>query len=66
MRPKHKMATRNLAPRAWRAGYRGVTGLAAALGIHRVTVYRAMANPHQHGPTFRRIEQALTRHAQEN
>jgi DNA-binding phage protein len=66
MRAKAKQATRNLAPRAWRAGFRGVTGLAAHLGIHRVTVYRAVSNPHQHGPTFRRIQEALDSHGKGN
>lgn len=62
MRANQKLSTKNVAAHAWRAGFRGVTGLAASLGVNRVSVYRAIRTPNRHRPTFRRIEQALNSH----
>lgn len=44
---------------AWLNGYRGVTGLAKAIGRHRVTVHQAAKNPNKYKPTHRAITRAL-------
>ena len=70
-----KIAKRNQPPKAasevtvetlqglcWKRGYRGVTGLAEAIGRSRVTVHRAVKRPHLSGPTYRLVCAALSRH----
>lgn len=56
---KEPITTRNLAQLAWASGHRGVSGLARAIGRHRVTVYQAVQNPARHTPTIRAIRKAL-------
>ncbi|MCW5559187.1 MAG: hypothetical protein KIT22_15325 [Verrucomicrobiae bacterium] len=59
-----KLTSRSVNQIAWRRGYRGVAGLARALGVHRVSVFRA-ANPKTRLTGLRkRIEAAL--HTSEN
>lgn len=53
------MTAENLRQRAWAAGFRGVAGLAAAIGRSRVSVYRAIRNPSRFGPTHRLIVELL-------
>ena len=61
MKPHEPLTTRNLARLAWASGHRGVTGLAKAIGRHRVTLYQAIQSPEQHRPTVRAIKRALKR-----
>jgi hypothetical protein len=61
MRPPRKLNTRSLVKLSWRAGFRGVSGLAKALGVHRVSVYRAVRDPKRHSPTYNRVEEALAK-----
>lgn len=49
----------NLQALAWKAGYKGVPGLARALKRHRITVWRAVRWPDQFGPTYRAILAAV-------
>lgn len=60
MRSAPQITTRNIAQHAWRAGFRGVTGLARELGVHRVSVYKALRFPNRHRPLVRRLHDAVT------
>lgn len=55
----NKISTGNLRMLCWQRGYKGVVGLARKLKRSRVTVHRAVKRPHQFGPTYQLIEQAL-------
>lgn len=65
MRATPKLTTRNIARHAWRSGFRGVTGLASSLGVHRVSIYKAIRNPGRHRPLVRRVHEAITNPAHE-
>lgn len=59
MNVAEKIKPENFERLCWKAGYEGPAGLARHIGRHRVTVHRAVKNPKQYGPTFRRIKEAL-------
>lgn len=59
MRAPKKIKPENLERLCWVAGFEGVSGLARHIKRHRVTVHRAVKNPEQYGPTFRKIEEVL-------
>lgn len=50
---------KNLRKLAWQKGFAGVSGVAKAIGKSRVTVHRAVNNPHRYGPTIRAMEKIL-------
>lgn len=59
LRNTPELTTDNLCELCWRAGYRGVVGLANSIGRSRVTVHRAVRWPDQFGPTLQLIKKAL-------
>jgi len=61
-RTARKVNTENLQQLAWKSNYRGVAGLARALGRHRTTVHRAVKNPGKFRETYSRIEKAIYDH----
>jgi hypothetical protein len=54
-----KVNEKNLRELAWKAGYRGVVGLAKAMNKSRVTVHRAAKRPKRYGPTYQKLEELL-------
>lgn len=60
MRNAQKIKPENFERLCWAAGFRGPAGLARHIGRHRVTVHRAVKNPKQFGPTFRKITEVLS------
>lgn len=61
MATKRNKRTEDLARRVRRAGFFGVAELARMIGRNRVTVYKAIRNPSQFGPTARAIDAAIRR-----
>ena len=59
MTPRPKINKSNLQQLAWKRGYRGVTGVAKAIGKSRVTVHRAVRWPDQYGPTMEKLSEVL-------
>jgi hypothetical protein len=49
----------NLRELAWRAGYRGVTDLAKAVGRNRCVIHHAVDNPRRYGPTMKKLREVL-------
>lgn len=56
-----KLTPRNLSQVAGLNGFRGVAELARSFGRHRVTLYRAVAQPRRFAPTIRELNKALPR-----
>jgi len=59
MTQRMQITKNNLRRLAWQRGYHGVTGLARAIGKSRVTVHRAVANPHRFSPTMKKLAEVL-------
>jgi len=59
MTPAAKINKHNLRLLAWRRGYHGVTGVARAIGKSRVTVHRAVSDPHRYSPTMKKLAEVL-------
>lgn len=55
-----KVTSENLRRLCWARGYRGIPDLAARIGRNRVTVWRAVKNPKQYAPTYKKIAEALS------
>lgn len=55
-----KINTKNLTSLCWRRGLAGVPALAKKIKRARTTVWRAVRWPDQFGPTYRKIEEALS------
>jgi DNA-binding phage protein len=58
--PRNNPTELDLAERAWRAGFRGVSGLAREIGCNRVSIYRAAQNPRRYGPLWAKISALLS------
>ena len=56
---KCEITTATVARLAWSRGYKGVAGLAKALGRNRVTIWCAVRWPGRYGPTMKMIEEVL-------
>lgn len=54
-----KINKHNLRQLAWAKGYRGISGLAVAIGKSRVTIHRAVNRPGTFGPTIKQLENIL-------
>jgi hypothetical protein len=54
-----KVNSGNLRALCWARGFRGVPGLARRIRRHRITIWRAVRNPKQYGPTYQKISEAL-------
>lgn len=48
-----------LSAMCWKAGYRGVTGVAKAIGKSRVTVHQAVNHPQTYSPTMKKLRKVL-------
>lgn len=54
-----RVTSENLRRLCWARGYRGIPGLADAIGRSRVTIWRAVRHPNRFTPTYTLIEKAL-------
>lgn len=59
MTGRKKINKYNLRQLAWRRGFEGVTGLARAIGKSRVSVHRAVNEPHRYKPTMKKLAEVL-------
>ena len=57
--PPTGVSTDTIQELSWQAGFKGVPGLAKAIGRSRCTVWRAVRWPDQFGPTYKLITEAL-------
>jgi hypothetical protein len=59
MRESNKVNAKNLKSLAWGRGFRGVGGLAAKIGKHRTSLYRAVRNPKRFHKTYKLLQKEL-------
>jgi len=57
---ERKINTKNLTELCWRKGFRGVPALARHVKRARSTIWRAVRWPDQFGPTYQKIQEALS------